>query len=171
MSILCENQIKTSFPPISANTTEILILGSLPGEKSLAMHEYYAHPQNKFWRIIAAITDNETPATYGDKLSLLIKNKIGVWDVVREAKRIGSLDTNIVGEVPNDIDSFISRHKNLKVVGFNGTKAMKLFDKYFKRQAQIKYIQLPSSSPANARIKFEKMSEKWRKVIIEKSGA
>jgi hypoxanthine-DNA glycosylase len=165
------NELKTSFPPISADSTEILILGSLPGEKSLAMHEYYAHPQNKFWRIIAAITDGQTPVDYGDKMSLLINNKIGVWDVVREAKRIGSLDKNIVDEVPNDIDNFISRHKNLKVIGFNGTKSMKLFDKYFKRQAHFKYIHLPSSSPANARIKFDEICEKWRKVIIEKSGA
>jgi hypoxanthine-DNA glycosylase len=99
-----DNELKISFPPISADSTEILILGSLPGEKSLAMHEYYAHPQNKFWRIIAAITDSQTPVNYDDKMSLLIKNKIGVWDVVREAKRIGSLDTNIVGEVPNEGD-------------------------------------------------------------------
>jgi hypoxanthine-DNA glycosylase len=99
-----DNELKTSFPPISADSTEILILGSLPGEKSLAMHEYYAHPQNKFRRIIAAITYSQTPVNYGDKMSLLINNKIGVWDVVCEAKRIGSLDTNIVGEVPNEGD-------------------------------------------------------------------
>jgi hypoxanthine-DNA glycosylase len=160
-----DNQIKTSFPPISANSTEILILGSLPGEKSLAMHEYYAHPQNKFWRIIAAITDSQTPVNYGDKLSLLIKNRIGVWDVVREAKRIGSLDTNIVDELPNDIDTFISRHKNLKVISFNGTKSMKLFDKYFKRREHFKYIHLPSSSPANARIKFDEICERWRELL------
>ncbi len=165
MTNISPDQIKTSFPPISHNSTEILILGSLPGEKSLVMHEYYAHPNNKFWRIIAAITDSQTPVKYGDKLSLLIENKIGVWDVVREAKRVGSLDTNIVDEVPNDIDDFISRHKNLKVVGFNGTKSMKLFDKYFKRQAQIKYIQLPSSSPANARITFDEICEKWRELL------
>jgi hypoxanthine-DNA glycosylase len=165
MPNLSADQIKSSFPPIADGTTEILILGSLPGEKSLAMHEYYAHPQNKFWRIIAAITNNEMPVTYSGKTGLLIKNKIGVWDVVREAKRIGSLDTNIVGEVPNDIDSFISRHKNLKVVGFNGTKALKVFDKYFKRREHLKYIQLPSSSPANARIKFDEICEKWRELL------
>jgi hypoxanthine-DNA glycosylase len=160
-----KNQIKTSFPPISADSTEILILGSLPGEKSLAMHEYYAHPQNKFWRIIATITDNQTPVNYHEKTNLLIGNKIGVWDVVHEAKRIGSLDTNIVDEVPNDIDSFILRHKNLKVVGFNGTKALKLFDKYFKRREYLRYIHLPSSSPANARIKFDEICEKWRELL------
>jgi hypoxanthine-DNA glycosylase len=160
-----ESSTKLSFEPISDCSTEILILGSLPGEKSLAMHEYYAHPQNKFWRIIAAITNDETPVTYEDKLSMLITNKIGVWDVVREAKRIGSLDTNIVDEVPNNVDGFISRHKNLKVIGFNGTKSMKLFDKYFKRHEHLKYIHLPSSSPANARIKFDEICEKWRELL------
>jgi hypoxanthine-DNA glycosylase len=160
-----ESSTKLSFEPISDCSTEVLILGSLPGEKSLAMHEYYAHPQNKFWRIIAAITNNHTPATYDDKLSMLITNKIGVWDVVREAKRIGSLDTNIVDEVPNNVDGFISRHTNLKVIGFNGTKSMKLFDKYFKRHEHLKYIHLPSSSPANARIKFDQICEKWRELL------
>ena len=156
-----ENLVKTSFPPISNPETEILILGTLPGEKSLQMQEYYAHPQNKFWRIIAAITNNQTPVTYSGKTSLLLANKIGVWDVVREAKRIGSLDSNIVGESQNDLDRFISEHKNLKVIGFNGAKALKLFDKYFVRQENIRYVALPSSSPANARISFEELCERW----------
>ncbi len=165
MRTISDGNIKQSFPPISNQTAEILILGSLPGEKSLAMHEYYAHPQNKFWRIIAAITNNKTPVTYREKTSLLINNRLGVWDVVRQAKRIGSLDTNIVDEVPNNLDDFISRHKKLKVIGFNGTKSLKLYDKYFKRCEHIKYIHLPSSSPANARIKFDEICEKWRTLL------
>lgn len=160
-----DNFIKTSFAPISDKSTEILILGSLPGEKSLSTHEYYAHPQNKFWRIIAAITKNQIPVTYSDKKSLLAANKIGVWDVVKQARRSGSLDTNIIDEIPNKIDKFILKQTNLKTIGFNGTKAAKLFDKYFLRQKFIKYINLPSSSPANARISFDEICEKWSELL------
>ncbi len=162
-----ENVVKTSFPPISNPETEILILGTLPGEKSLEMQEYYAHPQNKFWRIIAAITNNQTPVTYSGKTSLLLANKIGVWDVVREAKRIGSLDSNIVGEVPNNLEEFLANHKRLKAIGFNGAKAAKLFDKYFERHENIRYVALPSSSPANARISFDEICVRWQEILSE----
>ncbi len=162
-----ENKTKSSFPPISNHETEVLILGTLPGEKSLQMQEYYAHPQNKFWRIIAEITNSNSPASYCDKRDLLILNKIGVWDIVCEAKRIGSLDSNIIDESPNDLDEFFANHKRLKVIGFNGTKATKLFDKYFKRQRNIRYITLPSSSPANAKISFDEICERWREILAE----
>jgi hypoxanthine-DNA glycosylase len=159
--------IKTSFLPISNPETEILILGTLPGEKSLQMQEYYAHPQNKFWRIIAAITNSNFPVSYCDKRDILIKHKIGVWDVVGEAKRIGSLDSNIFDETPNDLDEFIANHKRLKVVGFNGAKAVKLFDKYFGRYENIRYVALPSSSPANARISFDEICVRWQEILSE----
>jgi hypoxanthine-DNA glycosylase len=160
-----ENVVKTSFPPISNHETEILILGTLPGEKSLQLNEYYAHPQNKFWKIIAAITNNQFPISYSEKRSLLLSNSIGVWDVVHQAKRIGSLDSNILDEIPNGINEFIENHKKLKTVGFNGAKAEKLFDKHFKRQENIRYVALPSSSPANARISFEEICERWREIL------
>jgi hypoxanthine-DNA glycosylase len=160
-----ENLVKTSFPPISNPETEILILGTLPGERSLQMQEYYAHPQNKFWRMIAAITNSSLPVNYCEKRDLLLTSNIGVWDVVREAKRIGSLDSNIFDEIPNDLNQFIENHKNLKTVGFNGAKAEKLFDKFFKRHENIRYVALPSSSPANARTSFEEICECWLKLL------
>lgn len=156
---------KTSFDPISNSDTTILILGTMPGDKSLELGEYYGHSRNRFWKIISTITDNELPLTYADKKELLIKSKIGVWDVAHKANRKGSLDNAIKDEEPNDLDDFIARHKNLKIIGFNGAKSQTLFDKYFDKKIGIKYISLPSTSPANTGIDFENICEQWRQIF------
>jgi len=157
--------LKSSFDPISNVDTTILILGTLPGDKSLELQEYYGHPRNKFWKIIAHITDKPLPLTYPEKKELLLKSKIGVWDVAHKANRKGSLDTAIVNEEANPLNEFISTHKNLKVIGFNGKKAEQLFDKYFERRTGIRYLLLPSSSPANAGTSLEKACEVWSELI------
>lgn len=114
---------KTSFAPISNSDTTILILGTMPGDKSLEIGEYYGHARNRFWKILSTITDDDLPLTYTDKKALLLKSQIGIWDVAHKATQKGSLDSAIEDEEPNDLDSFIARHKNLKVICFNGTKA------------------------------------------------
>lgn len=156
---------KTSFDPISNFDTTILILGTLPGDKSLELGEYYGHSGNKFWKVISKITNNVLPLTYADKQALLIKTKIGVWDVAHKANRNGSLDSAIEDEVPNDLDSLISELKNLRVIGFNGSKSQALFDKYFNRNPHIKYFSLPSTSPANTGITFDNMCNQWRQIL------
>lgn len=158
---------KSSFDPISNADTTILILGTLPGDKSLELGEYYGHSRNKFWKIISTITENDLPLTYTDKKALLRKTKIGIWDVAHKANRKGSLDSAILGEEPNDLDSFIARHKNLKVIGFNGKKAQTLFDKYFDRKSSLRYISLPSSSPANTSIDFNNICNQWRQLLTK----
>jgi hypoxanthine-DNA glycosylase len=158
---------KTSFDPISNSETTILILGTMPGEKSLELGEYYEHSRNRFWKIISTITNNSLPLTYADKKELLMKSKIGVWDVAHKANRKGSLDSSIEDEEPNDLDGFIARHKNLKVIGFNGAKSEALFDKYFDRKSDLKYISLPSTSPANTGIDFENICKIWRQILTK----
>ena len=157
--------IKTSFDPISDTNTTVLILGTMPGDKSLELGEYYGHARNRFWKIISTITENNLPLTYSDKKKLLLTSKIGIWDVAHSAKRKGSLDSAIQEEVPNDIDTFISRHSKLKIIAFNGSKSEKLFDKYFNRNSRIRYISLPSSSPANTGIDFEAICNKWKQIL------
>ncbi len=158
---------KTSFDPISNSDTVILILGTMPGDKSLELGEYYGHSRNKFWKIISTITNNDLPLTYSDKKELLFKTKIGIWDVAHKANRKGSLDSAIEDEQPNDLESFIATHKNLKVIGFNGTKSQALFDKYFDRKNYIKYISLPSTSPANTGIDFDNICKQWRQILTK----
>lgn len=157
---------KTSFPPISNADTEVLILGTLPGDKSLKSGEYFAHPRNRFWRIISVITNNPVPQEYQEKLDLLNRTGIGVWNVLHKAHRKGSLDTAIQNAVPNDIPGFIAQHKKLKVIGFDGLKAEALFDKYFTRRSDLTYISLPGCSPANARFNLEALCEKWSGLFI-----
>lgn len=158
---------KKSFEPISNTDTTILILGTIPADKSLELGEYYGHSRNRFWKIIATITNNDLPLTYSNKKELLLKSKIGIWDVAHKANRKGSLDSAIEDEELNDLDNFITKHKNLKVIGFNGTKSQALFDKYFDRQSDLKYISLPSTSPANTGIDFENICKQWRQLLIK----
>lgn len=158
---------KKSFDPISNSDTTILILGTMPGDKSLELGQYYGHSRNKFWKIISTITDNNLPQTYPDKKALLLKTKIGLWDVAHKANRKGSLDSAIEDEEPNDLDSFIARHKNLKVIGFNGTKSRALFDKYFERKSGLKYISLPSTSPTNTGIDYDNICKQWLQLLTK----
>jgi hypoxanthine-DNA glycosylase len=158
---------KTSFDPISNADTTVLILGTVPGDKSLELGEYYGHSRNRFWKIISTITNNDLPLTYTDKKELLQKSKIGIWDVAHKANRKGSLDSAIKDEVPNDLDNFINKHRNLKVIGFNGKKSQALFDKYFDKRSDLKYVSLPSTSPANTRIDFDEMCKLWRQILVK----
>jgi len=158
---------KTSFDPISNADTTVLILGTMPGDKSLELGEYYGHSRNRFWKIISAITNNELPLNYSDKKALLLKTRIGIWDIAHKVNRKGSLDSAIEDEEPNDLENFMARHKNLKTIGFNGTKSQSIFDKYFDKKSGIKYISLPSTSPANTSINFDNICKQWRQILTK----
>jgi len=164
-----ENKItdlKKSFKPISFPDTEILILGTAPGDKSIELGEYYGHSRNRFWKIIAKITGNSLPKNYDEKKNLLKKTKIGVWDVAHYVERKGSLDSSIKKVAPNDLNKFIKEHKKLKIIAFNGKKAENLYDKFFVRNSLIKYVSLPSSSPANTGFGNNEIVEVWKEKLI-----
>ena len=150
-----------SFEPISNIHITVLILGTIPGVKSLQVGEYYANPTNKFWSIISTITKNEIPLTYADKKELLLKTGIGIWDVVHTADRKGSLDMHIKNAQPNNLTDFIAAHQHLKTIAFNGKKAQVLFDRHFKRDKEINYLTLPSTSAAHTTMNFEKKCQLW----------
>lgn len=141
---------KSGFSPIIDNNTEILILGSLPSDISINTGEYYANPQNQFWRIIYAIFNNGVLLhQYHEKTNLLLKNKIGLWDVLTEADRNGSLDSNIQSEVLNDFNSLFIDYPNVRKLAFNGDKAFKY---YFRMKAELpqkELVLLTSSSSMN----------------------
>lgn len=156
---------KQSFQPLATDDAEVLILGSIPGDRSIELQQYYGHLQNRFWQVIAAITGSELPTTYTEKRQMLVTNRISLWDVANRANRVGSLDSNIRNEEPNDIEAFIAQHSKLKTIAFNGKKAELLYDKYFERSAQIQYISLPSTSPANAACKLYDLQERWKEIL------
>lgn len=154
---------KVSFEPLYGTDLTRLILGTLPGDRSLLVQQYYGHPQNRFWKILSTLFQ-EPIHTYTEKENLIRKHHLGLWDVCAQALRKGSLDTAILEEIPNPLDTFIQAHPELKTIFFNGQKAQKLYDKYFPRYKHIQYICLPSSSPANANYNFEKLLQDWIKI-------
>lgn len=158
--------LKTSFDPISGPDARVLILGSMPGDTSIELGEYYAHPGNRFWKTISTITGNALPQSYADKKALLLKSRMAIWDVAHKAVRKGSLDQNIRDEEPNDLNKFLNKHKNLRIVGFNGAKAQRLFEKYFDKREGITYIVLPSTSPANNGTSFESLCRVWKQILV-----
>lgn len=157
--------IKKSFAPLLPDRPAILILGSLPGDRSLLEQQYYAHPQNRFWKVIAALANVVVPVHYSARITLLSSLNIAVWDVCAQALRQGSMDTNIRTEIPNDIPALLLENPSIRIVAFNGQAAQKLYDRYFDRISPIRYCTLPSTSPANAQFTLVRLVEEWKKCM------
>ncbi len=162
------------FPPIAKPDATILILGSMPGQKSLEENQYYAHPRNSFWPIICKLFNANNNMGYKERKNLLRKHKIALWDVLKRCYREGSLDSDIDYSTieTNDFRSFFIKHPKIKAVFFNGTKAEQLFNKnVLKRLEQqyqnLEFHRLPSSSPAHASMTREQKLLKWK--IIKKN--
>jgi hypoxanthine-DNA glycosylase len=154
-----------SFAPITSNDANILILGTMPGTKSLELNQYYGHKQNNFWKFMFTILKEDFSDDYPTKKALLQKNKIALWDVLQFCERVGSLDSAIKNEIANDFETFLKSHPNIKTILFNGQKAAAFFKKYVHLQKEYHLITLPSSSPANASQNFQSKLEEWK--IIE----
>ncbi|WP_264538096.1 DNA-deoxyinosine glycosylase [Flavobacterium sp. N1736] len=154
-----------SFAPITSNNANILILGTMPGTKSLELNQYYGHKQNNFWKFMFAILNENFSEDYETKKALLQKNKIALWDVLQFCDRIGSLDSAIKNEIANDFETYLENHPNIKTILFNGQKAAAFFKKYVHLKKEYQLITLPSSSPANASQTFQTKLEEWK--IIE----
>ena len=150
----------SSFPPIVFEDSKILILGSVPGIKSLEMQEYYAHPQNKFWRILFELFQEDFTADYAEKIELLKKNKIAVWDVIDSCDRKGSLDSEIKNEAHHDILQLLQDFPSIKVIFCNGQKSFKSLRKILPDDLKIPILVLPSTSPAYT-IPYQKKLKDW----------
>ena len=153
-----------SFPPISSAEATLLILGTMPGTKSLELQQYYGHPRNNFWPIILKILNEDFTDNYESRKSILLKNNIALWDVLQFCDRIGSLDSAIKNEISNDFNIFLEEHPNIKTIVFNGQKAAALFKKYVVLSKSYELITLPSTSPANAGKTFDSKLNEWKKI-------
>lgn len=156
------------FSAISHSDAIILILGSMPGQKSLLENQYYAHPRNSFWPIICSILNIENNLSYNSRCKQLVKHKIALWDVLKSCRRKGSLDADIENDSiePNDFQYFFSIHTQIKAVFFNGAKAEQVFKKYVLKNLannldQLDYYKLPSTSPAHAAQTYKQKLGKW----------
>ena len=142
--------LKRCFDPVVDAGTRLLILGSLPGEKSLAHSQYYAHPQNKFWMLLGDVLGVDLKSLpYDERLASLLAHGVGLWDVVAQAQRTGSLDSNIRERDDNDLLALAASLPRLHTIAFNGGTAAKLGVKVLGEHAQrYRIVSLPSSSPA-----------------------
>ena len=125
------------------------------------MQEYYAHPQNKFWKIIFELFNENFSEDYLEKIKILKKNKIAVWDVIDSCERVGSLDTTIKNEESNDILQLLKKYQNIKTIFCNGGKSYKNLQKIVGKNFEIPIYLLPSTSPLHT-ISFEKKLESWK---------
>ncbi|MDI1226709.1 MAG: DNA-deoxyinosine glycosylase [bacterium] len=160
-----------SFPPIATKISRVLILGSMPGIKSLAEQQYYAHPQNAFWKIMTALFDAPVE-TYPQRVALIKNNGLALWDVLKFCERHGSLDTRINDATieVNDFAAFLKKYPNITHVFFNGAKSEQEFMKRVlpelpeKISARLELKRLPSTSPAHAGLKLADKLKAWKAV-------
>lgn len=155
----------SSFPPIIDRSSRILILGSIPGVKSLEKKQYYAHPQNKFWKIIFELLEEDFTNDYSKKIEVIKKHHIGLWDVIDSCERKGSLDSEIRNEEANRIEELLENYPNIKAIFCNGGKSFKNLQKILGKNYKIPVFLLPSTSPLHT-ISFETKLEEWRKIKI-----
>jgi double-stranded uracil-DNA glycosylase len=157
------------FAPIADRKSRTLILGSLPGRRSLEMQQYYAHPQNAFWKLMAELFEWDPAPSYAQRVRLLKQNHIALWDVCEAAERPGSLDSAIVSATANDFAQFFRSHPGIDRVFFNGRKSEDIFRRMVLAGlgpdfAYIRYAGLPSTSPAHAGMSFAKKLARWRAI-------
>jgi hypoxanthine-DNA glycosylase len=154
----------TGLAPVIAADTRILILGSFPGAASLAAQQYYAHPRNQFWSLLSALTSEDMLALpYAARLDLLRKHHFGLWDVLGECEREGSLDAAIRKPAANDFQRLRHLCPELTVVGFNGQASGKFAPRFAAQRYRT--VVLPSSSPAHAAMSFNKKLQYWQQLM------
>ena len=151
-------------PPLYNDKSEVLILGSFPSVKSREANFFDGHPQNRFWKVIARIFDEEVPQTIEEKKRLILTHHLSMWDVIAECDIIGSSDSSIKDVVPNDL-SVILDNAPIRRIIVNGKTAEKMYNKYTLDKTGIKAVVMPSTSPANAAWDIDRLVAEWEKEI------
>jgi hypoxanthine-DNA glycosylase len=166
------------FPPLASDGVRVLVLGSLPGRKSLAEREYYAHPRNAFWRIMGRLFDAGPELPYPERATRLAQARVAVWDVLAASVRPGSLDSSIDLDTArcNDFEDFFERYPEIATLCFNGKKAADLFARLAPRPVLQHYAEsarlvLPSTSPAYAAMPFAEKLGRWSIVRTASTGS
>lgn len=161
----------TAFPPILPEKPHTLILGTMPGEKSLAAGQYYAHPQNQFWRFMGDIYGAGPQLPYDARLKVLKDKGIAVWDVVSACMREGSMDADIKNEEVNDFGAFYKAHPSITLVVFDSLTAETIYKRHVlpTLETRLEYKRVPSPSPAHARLKYEVKLALWAGALVRSS--
>jgi len=158
-----------SFAPLAGATASLLILGSMPGQASLAAQQYYAHPRNAFWRIAAELFGCQADAPYGERVAALCRHGVAVWDVLRACRRAGSLDAAIERDsmVANDFDALFAEYPGIDRVFFNGAAAEANYRRLVRPTRALTYVRLPSTSPAQTMAFTDKLAA-WSVVTADR---
>ena len=162
------SHLSHGFLPVYDERSEVLILGSFPSVKSREQGFYYGHPQNRFWKVVAALCDEPVPVTIEEKKAMLLRHHIAIWDVIDSCDIIGSSDSSIKNVVPADIAGLLVKTKIERIFA-NGKTAGKLYEKYVKELTRKEITVFPSTSPANAACSFDKLVMLWSEEIGEKA--
>jgi len=152
-------------PPLFDKNSEKLILGSFPSVKSREAMFFYGHPQNRFWKLLPLIFDEEIPVTIEEKSALILRHNLALWDSIQSCVITGSSDSSVKDVVPNDLSVIISNSKVTQIF-CNGALSHKMYMKYIYPQTKIEAVKLPSTSPANAAFSMDRLYEQW-KIIAE----
>ena len=161
---ISEQPVLHEIAPVYDENSRILILGSFPSVKSRESGFFYGHPQNRFWKVLAGILDVPVPVTIDEKKKMLLEHRIAVWDVIASCRITGSSDSSIKDVVPNDFEKILSTAK-IEQICANGATAWKLYEKYVKKSTGLEAVKLPSTSPANAAWRLERLIEAWKVYI------
>lgn len=153
--------IKHGIPPVFNAESKVLILGTMPSPKSRENGFYYMHPQNRFWRVISTVLGEPLPTTNGERASLLLKNKIALWDTLAQCDIIGASDSSVKNETPNDL-SVITDTADIKAIFTTGKTAYKYYCRFQQEKTGIEAICLPSTSPANARFGLDALIDEYK---------
>lgn len=151
-------------PPLYSKNSEILILGSFPSVKSRENEFFYAHPQNRFWKVLSAVFNSPLPKNTDEKKELVLKNKLALFDVIKQCDIKGSGDSTIKNVIPNDLSPILD-NSDIKRIILNGKTAEKYYKKYLLPVINIDYVTLPSTSPANAAYSLDRLIEEWKEFI------
>ena len=152
------------FPPVYDRDSRVLLLGSIPSPKSREVGFYYGHPQNRFWKVLAAVLGEKVPETISQKKAMLKRHHIALWDVLESCTIVGASDTSIEDAVPNKIAALVAKSKVTRIF-CTGATAHKLYQKYCAADVGIDAVKLPSTSPANCAISLERLVDAYRDIL------
>jgi hypoxanthine-DNA glycosylase len=161
-----------SFNPEIGDQPKVLILGSMPGRRSLKLGQYYGHPRNYFWKIMGEILGFDPSIPYRTRVDYLLSAGIGLWDVLKGCKRENSLDMDIEqgSEIPNELGVFLEDYQSIRAIAFNGSKSWDAFKRLVLPNlppillSKLELFQMPSTSPANARMSYGNKLERWKRI-------
>lgn len=153
-----------NIPPLYDSESRVLLLGSIPSPKSREVQFFYGHPQNRFWRVLAAVLEEPLPQTINEKRAMCLRHHVALWDTIARCEIAGASDTSIRNAVPNDIGRILHESKIERIFATGG-KSAALYRKLIEPQTHVPITQLPSTSPANAAWSLERLIDSYRIIL------